>query len=169
MGRHKVTAEAELIAPADQIYQILADYRHGHPRILPRPPFASLEVEEGGVGSGTVIRFTMRLMGRSEVLRGVITEPEQGRVLVETYPETGTVTTFTVDPLGDRQHSRVQISTELEIRGGILGKLQRALITQYLRATYKRELKNLEAVVQEDLKRESDGVNQSTPESASPH
>jgi hypothetical protein len=110
----------------------------------------------------------MRVMGRAQAFRAVISEPEPGRVLVETELTTNAVTTFTVDPRGDGQHARVQISTELETRGGILGKLHRALITQYLRSTYKRELKNLETVVRADLKRESDGVNRSTPEAASP-
>ena len=36
-----VAAEAEVPAPAALVYGILADYRDGHPSILPRPPFGA--------------------------------------------------------------------------------------------------------------------------------
>ena len=54
---------------------------HGHPQILPKPPFVSLEVEKGGIGAGTVIRIAMRVLGRLQTFGAVITEPEPGRVL----------------------------------------------------------------------------------------
>jgi hypothetical protein len=57
MPTHQVSASADVRAPAEKVYAILADYRHGHPQIVPRPPFGLLEVEQGGYGAGTVIRF----------------------------------------------------------------------------------------------------------------
>jgi hypothetical protein len=100
MPRHRVCASAVVRAPAGQAYAILADYRHGHPQIVPRPPFGPLEVERGGTGAGTVIRFQMRLLGRTRAFRAAITESEPGRVLVETDLGQGAVTAFTVDPWG---------------------------------------------------------------------
>src|SRR5687768_1410472 len=47
MPRHRIEAEAVIDAPAAVAYAIIADYREGHPHILPRPPFVSLDVEEG--------------------------------------------------------------------------------------------------------------------------
>jgi len=61
MPSHRVSASAEVKAPAEKVYAILADYRHGHPQIVRRPPFGSLEVEQGGFGAGTVIRYQMRV------------------------------------------------------------------------------------------------------------
>jgi hypothetical protein len=51
-----------------------------------------------GLGAGTVIRFQMTLLGRTDDCHSVITEPEPGRVMVETETIRNTVTTFTVDP-----------------------------------------------------------------------
>jgi hypothetical protein len=145
MPRHTVTESAIVNAPAERVYAILADYRHGHPRILPRPPFEELEVEQGGVGAGTVIRCQMRMLGRRQTLRAAITEPEPGRVLVETeLGGQGIVTTFTVDPEGPG--ARVSISTDVPTRGGLLGIVQRFLVTRLLRPTYVRELEQLDAL-----------------------
>jgi hypothetical protein len=60
MKTKQVSASAVINAPAKQVYTILADYHDGHPRILPQQYFSSLEVERGGVGAGTVLRFQMR-------------------------------------------------------------------------------------------------------------
>jgi hypothetical protein len=148
MPSHRISASAEIKAPATRIYQILADYGHGHPRIVSRPPFGFLEVEAGGYGAGTIIRFSMRVMGQTRIFRAAITEPEPGRVLVETDLNMGAVTTFTVDPLLDGQLARVLITTELPTRDGFLGRLERALMTRIVQPTYRRELKNLAALAE---------------------
>ena len=97
---------AEISAPADRLYGIIADYRNGHPRILP-PAFTGLTVEAGGVGAGTRIRVGMRVFGRVMTFPAEITEPNPGRVLVErNLGERPSVTTFTVDPL-EASRSRV--------------------------------------------------------------
>ena len=148
MPAHLIEVSAEIKAPAGWIYGILADYREGHPKILPKPPFLDLEVESGGVGAGTVIRFSMRVMGRTRHFRATITEPEPGRVLRETDLTMGAVTTFTVDPSDNERSSRVTISTEIPTRTGFLGWLERSLTTRYLRPIYRRELDNLAALVE---------------------
>ena len=145
MPRHLVTATADVNAPPAKVYAILADYRDGHPHILPRPPFGELESEQGGQGAGTVVRFQMRVLGRSQLFRGAVTEPEPGRVLVETYDGTGTVTSFIVDPVDSGRRSRVTISTELDSPRGPLGALQRWLMTRILKPVYVRELAQLDA------------------------
>ena len=60
-----VSAERTVPAPAAAVYALLADYRAGHPRILP-PAFSDLTVLQGGTGAGTVIRFALRLAGRKQ-------------------------------------------------------------------------------------------------------
>ena len=52
-------------APPAEVYAILADYTEGHPHILPSAYFRNIEVEEGGVGAGTRIRFEMTVLGTS--------------------------------------------------------------------------------------------------------
>src|SRR5262249_18853568 len=125
MPRHRVSAEAVVDTPPGLAYAVIADYRDGHLRIIPRPPFVSLEVEQGGTGAGTVIRFQMRVFGRVRTFRAAITELEPGRLLVETDLDSGTVTTFAVVPVEDGRKSRVTITTDIETRGGLLGRLER--------------------------------------------
>jgi hypothetical protein len=147
MPRHRVAAEAVIDAPPAAAYAVIADYRDGHPHILPRPPFVSLDVEQGGVGAGTVIGFSMRMLGTTRTMRAAITEPEPGRVLVESDLDGDVVSTFTVDPVEDGRKARVTIETELNVLGRPLGWLQRWLVTRLLRPVYVREIAQLEAVV----------------------
>src|SRR5262245_26548001 len=145
MPTHRVSVEAELSAPAGPTYAVIADYRDGHPRIIPRPPFVSLDVEQGGIGAGTIIRCGMRAFGRTRTFRAAISEPEPGRVLVETEFDTGVITTFRVEPI-EADRSRVTITTDINVRGGLLGRMERFLISGLLGPVYRREIELLGAV-----------------------
>ncbi|MEM7345695.1 MAG: SRPBCC family protein [Chloroflexota bacterium] len=145
MATHQFSESALIQAPAKEVYHIIADYQDGHDKILPKPPFVSLEVEEGGIGAGTVIQVTMRVMGRLQTFGATITEPEPGRVLVETN-DTGYVTTFTVDPRETGQQAYVTIATEMPNQGGIGGLFERWLVPRMLRPVYVKELGKLEEV-----------------------
>lgn len=90
------TATKIIHAPAEMIYEILADYRTSHPRILPKPYFLSMDVEEGGFGAGTIVNFKMRILGQTRAFRTLITEPEPGRVLLETDLASDIATKFAV-------------------------------------------------------------------------
>jgi len=140
-----VTASARLAAPPERVYSVIADYHHGHPRILPKQ-FTGLTVEKGGVGEGTVIRVSMRVFGRRFEFRGFVTEPEPGRVLVERNVGDGeSVTSFTVDPGSTAKQAVVTIATELKRRPGLLGAIDRFFTARTLRAMYGQELSLLEA------------------------
>jgi|PlaIllAssembly_1097288.scaffolds.fasta_scaffold504593_2 hypothetical protein len=149
MTKHSVSASALIEASPKHTYDLIANYRDGHPRILPKPYFVSLDVEQGGYGAGTVISFQMKLMGRIQSFHSVIAEPEPGRVLVETVQDSGTVTTFTVDPRTDGQHSFVTITTTTEVSDGTIGKIQGWLTTRLLHPVYEKELRQLAAVAKE--------------------
>jgi len=144
--KHVVSASAVIPARRERVYSLISNYKDGHPRILPKQ-FSSLVVEQGGVGAGTVIRFQMSLLGRKQTFRAAITEPEPGRVLVETDLDTnGAVTTFTVNPGGAPADSYVTISTQVPVRAGFLGKIEKTMTTLLLRPIYVRELENLARV-----------------------
>jgi len=138
-----VTSSGLVAAPAPIVYGLIADYRQGHPSILPAKYFQDLQVEEGGVGAGTRISFQMRSLGRPWRLRAQVTEPEPGRQLCEIYQDTGMVTTFTVDPEGAGHHSRVTIATRYT-KPGLAGWLERWLVPRYLRAVFEAELRQLD-------------------------
>ncbi|AMV28361.1 Polyketide cyclase / dehydrase and lipid transport [Gemmata sp. SH-PL17] len=152
MPVHRISAEATISAPASMVYATIADYRDGHPLILPRPPFVSLDVEQGGIGAGTVIRFQMRMLGATRTMRATISEPEPGRVLVETDVEGKIVTTFTVDPVEGGQKARVTIATDMKVHGWPVGWLERRLVTRLLQPVYAREIAQLGAVATDRAK-----------------
>jgi len=139
MSKVVIQESAEIAAPPDAVYRILADYREGHPSILPPRWFTHLHVERGGVGEGTVIRFGMKSGGRVREMRAEVVEPEPGRVLVERgLDERGTVTTFTVDPAGAGA-ARVTIHTTWPATG-VTGFLERLLAPPLLKKVYREEL-----------------------------
>jgi hypothetical protein len=108
--KHLITASAVIPARRERVYALIANYHDGHPRIVPKQ-FSSLVVEQGGIGAGTVIRFSMSVFGRKLTFRAAVSEPEPGRVLVETdLDANGAVTTFTVDQGPAPADSRVTIS-----------------------------------------------------------
>ncbi len=148
MKPYRATASSIIEAPAELVYQTLADYHHGHVSILPKPYFLSLEVEQGGFGAGTVINFQTRVLGETQSFRAAITEPEPGRVLVETnLGEGGGVTAFIVEPLNEGTRVKVIITTEIVLRrSGGLGFVERLLTKILLQRIYKAELKQLARV-----------------------
>ena len=144
--RHTISASAVIPARRDRVYSLIANYCDGHPRILPKQ-FSSLIVEQGGIGAGTIIRFQMSVFGKKQTFRAAITEPEPGRVLVETdLDANGAVTTFTVNPGASPADSHVTISTDLRVRSGFLGRIERRLSTLLLRPIYAKELENMARV-----------------------
>ena len=137
----RVSAERVHDAPAEVVYHLISDYREHHrPEGFLPPAFTDLVVEKGGVGAGTVIRFTMRLVGRSRTMTATVTEPEPGRVLVEKGP--GVETTFTVEPASP-ERARVRFDTVMEARG-LEGLLTRLVGPRMLRPLYADELARLE-------------------------
>jgi len=138
-----VSAERAIDAPATTVYGFIADMREHHPRFLP-PAFSDFQVESGGVGAGTITRFTVTAGGRSRQYRMVVTEPEPGRVMTESDATSSMVTTTTVSPLGDN-NSLVRISTTWAGAGGIGGFFERIFAPRVMRGIYADELERLNA------------------------
>jgi hypothetical protein len=146
MAQHSVSAAALIHAAPQTVYALIADYRNGHPRILPKRYFVDLTVEKGGYGAGTTIDFQMKIMGQIQSFHSVITESSPGSVLVETDQNTGAATTFSVEPRMEGKQSFVTITTALHVPDGIAGRIQGWLIARLLRPIYVEELKQLAAV-----------------------
>jgi hypothetical protein len=148
MSTVPAAATAVIPAPAEQIYAVLADYRHAHPAILPKPYFADLRVEAGGQGAGTIFRLRMNVLGTVSDFHEVVSEPEPGRQLVETDFNTGQSSSFTLEPLAGGQATRVTIATEFPARPGLAGLMARLVNPLITRHIFKQELANLGAYVQ---------------------
>jgi uncharacterized protein YndB with AHSA1/START domain len=144
MAKVNATAERTIDAPAERVYGYLADM-HQHPHFLP-PEFSDFQVEEGGVGAGTVTRFAVTAGGRTRNYRMRVTEPEPGRTLVESDASSSLVTTFNVEPEGGK--SLVRISTSWDGASGIGGFFERTFAPKAMRKIYLDELDRLNAYAQ---------------------
>jgi hypothetical protein len=146
MASYSVAGSLRIDAPPERLYGIISDYRNGHPHILPKQ-FSNLRVESGsGVGAGTTIRFEVTVMGRTDRYKAHVTEPEPGRVLVETNVEPNrSVSTFRVDPEDGGRAATVTITTELDQRPGIMGAIEKFLIKRVMTSMYAEELRLLAA------------------------
>jgi hypothetical protein len=147
-----VSAEADIAAPPERIYRIIADYRDGHPLMLPAQ-FSKLTVLQGGIGAGTRISFTLKVLGRPQHFEADIVEPEPGRVLAEHQQGARpSVTSFIVDPVGSHRPNaaHVTIRTELSLPTGWLGAAQRFVTRRFLQSIYRAELARLAALAAGD-------------------
>jgi hypothetical protein len=142
----RVSAERIIEAPAEVVYHLISDYKeHHNPAGFLPPAFPELHVEQGGVGAGTVVRFTSKLAGQTKTIVASISEPVPGRVLVESSP--GLETTFTVEPVlngaAGSTKSRVRFDTVMEA-GGLEGLIARLFAPGILRPVYADEMARLE-------------------------
>lgn len=145
MPQIRAEASAAIGASAAVVYDIISDYHEGHPSILPPRWFTGLEVEEGGRGAGTIIRFGMKAYGSVRETRAAVDEPEPGRWLTETTLDPRHIlTTFLVDSLNDRI-SRVTISSTWSA-GGPVGWVEAMLAPRMLRRVFEAELSLLDEV-----------------------
>ena len=139
----RTSAERVIEAPAEVVYHLISDYAEHHragPEGFLPPAFTDLVVERGGVGAGTAIRFTSVLGGRPQTVSATISEPQPGRVLVESSP--GLETTFTVEPV-DARRARVRFDTVIEV-GGLMGIVTRLVVPGMLRPVNADEMARLE-------------------------
>jgi uncharacterized protein YndB with AHSA1/START domain len=143
---YRVSASRRVDAPPAQVYAVIADYRQHHPHIVPPEYFGRLDVLEGGVGAGTRTRVEMRVLGKTHVFEQLVTEPEPGRVLMEANQDGSAVTTFTVEAAGTSA-SQVTITTDLAMRPGLTGLLERVAASILFPRIYTRELARLASYV----------------------
>jgi uncharacterized protein YndB with AHSA1/START domain len=141
MAKVNASAERTIDAPAERVYGYLADM-HQHPHFLP-PAFSDFQVEQGGVGEGTVTSFTVTAGGRTRNYRMRVTEPAPGRTLMESDANSSLVTTFNVEPQDGK--SLVRIHTSWDGAGGIGGFFERTFAPKAMRRIYLDELDRLNA------------------------
>lgn len=145
MKTMRVQRSRDMEASPDTIYAIIADYNNGHPRILPDRYFDGLTVESGGVGAGTVIRFTVKLLGGRHQMRARVEEPKPGRLLLERNDGGNEgVTSFAVDPMTGRG-TRVTITSEWKT-SGLKAWFERLTVVPAIAKLLDAELEQLERV-----------------------
>jgi hypothetical protein len=138
--------ERTLAASPEVVYHCIRDYTRHH-RTAPEgflpATFTHLEVLQGGVGAGTVFRFTTRVGGRSVTRTQTVSEPAPGHVLIESGDGEGS--TFTVEPRGDGTYLRIETVLRAS---GLEGWLMPLLFPPVLKKLYAEEVASLERYAQ---------------------
>jgi len=140
MNQLHVEVSKVIEARPEEVYAVFADYRISHPAILPKPYFTELIVKEGGKGAGTNVDVHMNIYGTKRVFHQMVSEPEPGRVLVETDAEAGVITTFTVDPIDGGRQSQVTITTISRTSPGMQGLVEKLFQPFVMQRIYREEL-----------------------------
>jgi hypothetical protein len=110
---------------------VVADYHAGYPAILPKAYFQELTVEKGSVSTGSVMRASVKVMGKSYLLHHVVGEPEPGCVLQESdLDKPGEFTRFTFEPVNGGTETRVAIATAFVPGPGLIGFMKRDYSTR---------------------------------------
>lgn len=131
--------ESKVIQASPQtVYQLLADYQHGHPSILPKPYFTDMRVLEGGFGEGTVADVDMEVFGVKRTLHMTVTEPEKGKVLVETDTEAGIETHFIFEEV--ESGCLLTLRTTMKFASGVAGFIEKLTSPRITRGIYRKEL-----------------------------
>ena len=155
MTQLKVHSERVINAPANLVYHLFADFVNHHPRFLP-PQFTQVQVLKGGYGAGTEYTFTSLFGGGARDFQMRVSEPEPGRVLVESDTRSALVTTITVNPEGTG--SRVILETVWESAGGLMGLLETWFAPGMMCRMYEDEFNRLERYAQEQLRTGIKGI-----------
>jgi hypothetical protein len=137
----KITVQesAQVHAPADIVYSIIADYTVGHQDIVPKKYFRNFQIEKGGYGEGTEIRFGMVVMGRKINVHQHVREPQPGKILIEEDVDTDRATEFVVEAKPGTQESTVTITTSWTPKG-VMGFFERFTTPPILHKIYREEL-----------------------------
>jgi uncharacterized protein YndB with AHSA1/START domain len=146
MGQQiRVDAERTIPAPAEQVYQLLADYREGRPRVLPAN-YQDWTVEQGGRGAGTVVSYRFRATRRRvRPMTVEVSEPAPGRTLVERDRRSSLVNTWTLTPVAGG--TAVRVATQWQGGGGIGGFFERTFAPLGLRRIHQELLERLAGAV----------------------
>ncbi|GAA2438138.1 SRPBCC family protein [Streptomyces mauvecolor] len=141
MAQVEATTERIVAADPETVFDTLADYKDGRPKLLPEH-FSEYQVCEGGDGEGTLVHW--KLQATSKRVRDClleVTEPTDGQ-LVEKDRNSSMVTTWTVTPAGEGR-SKVVVSTVWNGAGGIGGFFERTFAPKGLGRIYDAMLAKL--------------------------
>ncbi|MGW1868859.1 SRPBCC family protein [Streptomyces mauvecolor] len=141
MAQVEATTERIVAADPETVFDTLADYKDGRPKLLPEH-FSDYQVREGGDGEGTLVHW--KLQATSKRVRDClleVTEPTDGQ-LVEKDRNSSMVTTWTVTPAGEGR-SKVVVSTVWNGAGGIGGFFERTFAPKGLGRIYDAMLAKL--------------------------
>jgi polyketide cyclase/dehydrase/lipid transport protein len=144
MAQVEATTQREIAATTQTVFDTLADYREGRPKLLPEN-YSEYEVREGGDGAGTLVHW--KLQATKKRVRDClleVTEPAEGE-LVEKDRNSSMVTTWRVTPGAGEGTSRVTVTTVWNGAGGIGGFFEKTFAPKGLARIHDAVLARLAA------------------------
>ncbi|MGI8827300.1 MAG: SRPBCC family protein [Chloroflexota bacterium] len=149
MAQISVTVPRQISAPADTVYQCIADYQHHHGKWLP-PEYSKYRTEEADQPGQVLVLYHLKTGRRERDYSMRISEPERGRTIQEADTASSLVKTWTVEPAGSK--TRVSIDTRWQGSGGIGGFFERTFAPRVLTALYADELARLDTYAREQAR-----------------
>jgi hypothetical protein len=146
--RYRIEKSSLIHAPCDTVYNVIADYNQHHGNIIPPHLFGGIEVLKGnGVGSGTRIACTFRILGQSSTLVMDVSErtgPDGARIIQEIDTCARNITQFIVIPMSS-DSCVVTIRTDvMRAIGWMAGALDEFFTKALLNDWYTKELYQLD-------------------------
>jgi hypothetical protein len=146
VGTVEATAERVIeAATPDQVWQLVADYANGRPKILPEA-FQDYRLEAGGMGAGTVVAYTLHAAKRERPYRLEVSEPQPGRVLEESDTTSSFTQTWTVEP-AETGGTRLSLACSWSGAGGVGGFFEGIFAPKGVARLYEQILDGVQAEV----------------------
>jgi hypothetical protein len=150
--RFRVQESSLIEAPADLVYNLIADYKQHHGNIIPPAMFGGMKVVKGsGVGNGTRIACTFRILGKEDTLIMDVSELKGGngeRIIQEIDSKARNITQFIVEEESS-DTCKVTICTDvMRQEGWIAGAIDQFVCTAIMKSWYKKELVQLNEYAQ---------------------
>lgn len=142
MSHIHVKSEQVVDAPPEKVYATLKDYKHKRPHML-TPNFLDYQVEQGGVGKGTVIDYRLKAGGRERPYRMHVDETVRDRLLTERDTNSSLINRWTLLPMKGGRKTQVSLTSEWEGGSGIGGFFERTFAPMGLRRIYASMLSML--------------------------
>lgn len=140
-----VTKERTVAADPAKVFAFLRDYRKRQ-NIMP-PNVSEYQVESGGEGTGTVVRYRLRAGKRERAYHLAIEETTPGRELRESDQGSTFVTTWTLEPAEGGKKTLVRLHSQWKGAGGVGGIFERIFAPRGLGRIYDDLLTRLEAAL----------------------
>ena len=153
--RYRVEKSLLIHDPCDTVYNVIADYNQHHGNIIPPHLFGGIKVLKGtGVGSGTRIACTFRILGQCSSISTLVmdvselTGPDGVRIIQEIDSRAKNITKFLVSPVS-KDSCIVTIRTDVMREMGWLARtVDEVFTTSLMNDWYAKELLQLDSYVQ---------------------
>jgi hypothetical protein len=147
MSKIQVKSERVVNAKPEEVFDVIKDYKEKRPLFL-TSNFLDYQVEKGGKGDGTVVRYRLQAAKRERPYRMQVNELVKGQAIQERDTNSSLVTTWMVSPLEGGRQSKVSVVTDWEGGKGVGGFFERTFAPLGLSRIYDHMLDQLTPLVQ---------------------